>query len=56
MSTMAVDYLGKIKECEEIIATIPASTLKIKAGSVQHLLVNNSDILNGKACISTCSA
>lgn len=50
MSASIVDCAGKIRECEEIIATIPASTLKIKAGSVQHLLVNNTEILDGGSC------
>jgi hypothetical protein len=47
MSNLSLEYTSKIKECRDILATIPASAMKLKADSVQHLLVNNADIIEG---------
>mmetsp|Transcript_58839 Transcript_58839/g.115713 ORF Transcript_58839/g.115713 Transcript_58839/m.115713 type:complete len:85 (+) Transcript_58839:94-348(+) len=42
--TMSV-YSGKLKECQDILAAIPTSAIKSKAGSVQHLLTCNNNII-----------
>jgi hypothetical protein len=53
MAEVFAEYGGKLKECEEILATIPASAMKLKAASVQHLLASNSDLMTGKELFST---
>ena len=41
------EFNMKIKECEVILSSIPTSTLKMKANSVQGLLVENSELIAG---------
>ena len=51
MMDLTLEYNGKLKECEEILATIPLSLMKQKAGSVQHLLASNSALIEGSTNI-----
>ena len=48
MSTLSVDYMKSVNECEEILSTIPPSAMKSKAGSVQQLLQSNAELMEGK--------
>jgi hypothetical protein len=47
MAEVSAEYGSKLKECKEILATVPTSAIKLKAASVQHLLASNADLIAG---------
>jgi hypothetical protein len=47
MVSLAAEYGAKLKECEEILASMPVSAVKSKADAVQHLLNDNTNLISG---------
>lgn len=46
---LSEECVAKLKECEDIMLTIPASVMKLKVNSVHILLTSNAQILAGIA-------
>jgi hypothetical protein len=47
MVSLAAEYGAKLKECEEILASMPVSAVKSNADAVQHLLNDNTILMSG---------
>jgi hypothetical protein len=56
MESLAAEYGAKLKECEEILATMPVSAVKSKADAVQHLLNDNTNLMSGVFESPMCAA
>jgi hypothetical protein len=56
MVSLAAEYGAKLKECEEILATMPVSAVKSKADAVQHLLNDNTNLMSGVFESPMCAA